>query len=113
MDDRVLSSLYDIRGCLNDIARYVGKRSKADYDSDDMLRAAVERKYLIIGEALNRIRKADLLVYMKIRESDKIVSFRNVLAHGYDVVNDDISWMIICDKIPLLKDDVNTLIGLL
>ena len=110
MDDRPRSCLYDIRDCLNDITRYVGKKTKSEYDADDMLRAAIERKYTIIGEALNRIKKQDLLVYMKIRESDKIVGFRNVLAHGYDIVNDDVSWMIICDKLPLLKNDVNLLL---
>ena len=110
MDDRVISSLYDIRGCINDIYRFIGNKGKDEYDNDDLLRSAVERKYMIIGEALNRIKKVDLVVFMMIRESDKIIGFRNVLAHGYDEINDDVSWMIICDKLPILKNDIIKLI---
>ena len=111
MDDRLLSALYDVRESVADILRYVGQKSKGEYDADDMLRAAVERKYLIIGEALNRIKKIDLMTFMKIRESDKIIGFRNILAHGYDQIDDDVSWMIICDKLPILRNDIHVLIG--
>lgn len=110
MDERALSALFDIRESISSIQRFVNGRSKEDYDSDDMMRAAIERKYMIIGEALTRLKKIDLAVFMRIREADKIVGFRNVLAHGYDEINDDVSWMIICDKLPILKSDVNGLL---
>jgi uncharacterized protein with HEPN domain len=110
MDDRLVAALFDVRQAVADISRYVGDKAKTDFERDDMLRAAVERKHLIIGEALTRIRKIDLIIFMKIREADKIVGFRNVLAHGYDMVDDDISWAIITDKLPILRNDIEALI---
>ena len=69
------------------------------YGSDDMLRSAIERKFEIIGEALTRIRnvRADLLP--RIREHRTIVSFRNILVHGYDRIDDRIVWGIIDEDV--------------
>ncbi|ETX01786.1 MAG: hypothetical protein ETSY1_06035 [Candidatus Entotheonella factor] len=46
--------LYDAQEAGDAIKRFVKNRSLLDYQSDDMLRSAVERKFEIIGEALNR-----------------------------------------------------------
>ncbi len=71
-----------------------------------MLRSAVERQYEIIGEALNRLRKLDPAMAAVITECDRIIGFRNVLAHGYDSVDDRISWDIVQNKLPVLEKDV-------
>ncbi|WP_131773871.1 HepT-like ribonuclease domain-containing protein, partial [Protofrankia symbiont of Coriaria myrtifolia] len=53
-------------------------QSLADYLSNAMLRAAVERQFEIIEEALNQLSKA-----APIPELPRIVAFRNILIHGY------------------------------
>jgi uncharacterized protein with HEPN domain len=62
------------------------------YRTDAMLRSAVERQLEIIGEALNRVTRIDADLASRVPDIGRIVGFRNVLAHGYDVVDDEIVW---------------------
>ena len=71
-----------------------------------MLKAAVERKFEIIGEALNRIKKVQPKILDEIRDYRKIIAFRNILIHGYDIVSDPIVWDIIQKDVPLLREDI-------
>ncbi len=57
------------------------------YLSDRKTQAAVERKFEIMGEALNRIHGADGELLGKIRDYRNIISFRSILAHGYDSID--------------------------
>jgi uncharacterized protein with HEPN domain len=72
--------------------------------------AALNEKIEIIGEALNRIRTEDPTVLEKIREYRNIVSFRNILAHGYDNIDDRIVWGIIEEDLDNLFEDVEGLL---
>ena len=53
MQRDVEKHLIDILEAANDIQQFVSGRAFDDYHSDRMLKAAVERKFEIIGEALN------------------------------------------------------------
>ena len=53
-----------------------------------MLRAAVERQFEIIGEALARLRKLDPEVCSAVTDAGRIIAFRNILIHGYADVDD-------------------------
>ena len=55
MKDDLLKHLYDIREAASAIFRFVFGKSFADYEQDELLRSGVERKFEIIGEALNRV----------------------------------------------------------
>jgi len=111
MEDEVLKHLYDIREAASAIRGFVAGRTFEDYRQDELLRSGVERKLEIIGEALNRIKKADHGVLGKIREHRNVVSFRNILAHGYDSIDDRIVWGIIQEDLDNLLEDVDKLIG--
>ena len=110
MEDRILKHLYDIREAASAILRFVQGKTFEDYRVDELLRSGVERKFEIIGEALNRINQVDPSVLSKIREHRSIVSFRNLLAHGYDSIEDRIVWGIIEDDLGHLLEDVEHLI---
>lgn len=76
-----------------------------------MLRAAVERKFEIIGEALKQMFQYDPEQEAYITHAPRIIAFRNQLIHGYSRVSDEVVWSIIHDYLPLLKDEAAQLIG--
>ncbi|HNT36757.1 MAG TPA: DUF86 domain-containing protein, partial [bacterium] len=94
------------------ILQVTDDKSPADYEADDVLRAAVERHFEIIGEAMNRIARYDSEIAMRITDYDRIISFRNVLIHGYDLVDDQAVWSVIRENVPELKKQVQELLKL-
>jgi hypothetical protein len=55
MEDDLLKHLYDIKEAAAAILRFVRGKTFDDYERDELLRSGVERKFEIIGEALNRV----------------------------------------------------------
>lgn len=111
MEDETRKHLYDIQESAFWIFAFVSGKSFDDYRRDELLRSGVERKFEIIGEALNRIKRDDPTALENIREQRSIVSFRNILAHGYDTIDDRIVWGIIEEELTDLLQDVEQLLG--
>jgi len=88
MAENILKHLYDAREAARAIFRFVRGKMLDDYERDALLRSGVERKFEIIGEALNRVRQDDPAILDQIREHRSIVSLRNILVHGYDSIDD-------------------------
>ena len=101
---------HDPRKALEDMRRAAG-RSLDDYRADEILRSVVERKFEIIGEALKRLQNADPSLAAQIPEQRDIISFRNVLIHGYDVIDDEVVWNIVQNDLPALKLRVDSLLA--
>jgi uncharacterized protein with HEPN domain len=110
MKDEVLAHLHDIVQAGKAVNEFVEGRSFADYTSDEQLRSAVERKFEIMGEALNRIRRDESAVLEHIRDHRNIISFRNILVHGYDTIDDLIVWGVIEEGLDNLITDARTLL---
>jgi uncharacterized protein with HEPN domain len=110
MQPEVKSLLVDIQHAVAGIDLFVVGKSLEDFNADLMLRRAVERQFEIIGEAVTRMRKVNPAVADSISESHGIVSFRNVLSHGYDTVRNPITWRIILEKLPVLRREVDELL---
>lgn len=103
--------LFDIIEAGQRVRRFVGQRSFAQYVGDELVRAAVERQFEIMGEALNQLRRLDAMLVLEIREHSKITAFRNLLIHGYAEIDDAIVWSIMVEKLPLLLEDAQTLLN--
>jgi uncharacterized protein with HEPN domain len=110
MEDDLLKHLYDAREAVSAILRFVRSKTFEEYEQDELLRSGVERKFEIIGEALNRIGRDNLSILGRIREHRNIISFRNILSHGYDSIDNRIVWGIIEEDLDKLLEDVETLI---
>ena len=82
----------------------------AAYAANPMAQAAVERKFEIIGEALNQLSKLDTAVTARIPDLAQIVAFRNQLIHGYATVNVSTVWNISQTALPALRDAVQGLL---
>ena len=93
------------------LAQFTTGKSFTDYDSDAMLRAAVEREFEIIGEALGQLAKLDAELAAGISEQRAIVAFRNILIHGYAEVDDRLVWDVVETKLPTLIREIDALLG--
>ena len=100
MNEESLKHYFDALGAARAIRRFSKGKSFEDYCSDDMLASAIERKFEIIGEALNRIRKTHSEDLNVISDWPAIIGFRNILAHAYDHVEDSVVWGIVVGQIP-------------
>ena len=102
--------LYDIRQAADLLAAFTAGRVFADYEADAMLRAAVERQFEIIGEALAQLARLDEGLALRISEHRRIIAFRNILIHGYVDVDDRLVWDIIETRLPALRREVAALL---
>lgn len=80
----------------------------AAYKANHLLKAAVERKIEIIGEALNKASRLES--HIASTNKEKIISTRNRIIHGYDAVDDNMIWEIVVNHLPLLKTEVEKLL---
>ena len=80
--------LFDVQEAAKLVRTFTAGRTFTDYQADPMLRSAVERQFEIMGEALNKLAKLDPATAARISDYRRIVSFRNVLIHGYDSIQD-------------------------
>lgn len=85
-------------------------QSFADYQANAMLRAAVERQFEIIGEALNQLSQVDPAMASHIPDLPRIVAFRNILIHGYATVDDALVWQVLVDKLPGVQQALTELL---
>src|ERR1035437_8049160 len=101
--------LFDIQESINSINEFLGdKRDFKEYTDNKLLRRGIERELEIIGEAASRILKIDESI--KIDNARKIVDLRNWVIHGYDKIDDVITWGIISRQLPILKKQVDELL---
>ncbi len=75
-----------------------------------MLTSAVERQFIIIGEAVNALSSIDAETISLISGHRSIIEFRNRLAHRYFDVSNETVWIIINNHLPVLRREVAELI---
>ena len=103
--------LEDIRLASAHILKFTSDKTFDDYENDQMLQSAVERQFEIIGEALNRLSGVDADTVSKISHFQRIISFRNILIHGYDIVENTVVWDVIQQDLPKLHRQVKNLLN--
>ena len=101
--------LHDIQDAGGHIREFTKGMSREDYCKSELVKAAVERKFAIIGEALVRLRDEYPSLLEQISDTEKIIGFRNVLVHGYDIIDDPTVWSAIESNLPKLLEEVKAL----
>lgn len=109
MELEVKKLIYDLDQATEQIVTFTHGKQLRDYKSDALLRSGVERQFEIVGEALNRLKKADPMLITRITDYQRIIGFRNVLAHGYDIISDDIVWDIVQNKLATLRQEITAI----
>jgi uncharacterized protein with HEPN domain len=72
---------------LRKVPQFLAERTLDEYLADELCQSAVERQLEVAGDALGQLRKLDPALFNKIPDGALIVAFRNVLAHGYAVLD--------------------------
>lgn len=81
------------------------------YLGSDEKRSAVERQFLIIGEAVAALRRQWPELAQSISQAPFIIGFRNVLAHDYASVDDETVYATAIGDIPQLLRECEALLG--
>jgi len=110
MRRRVVKLLEDVRDAGALIQAYLAATTEAGFLENIMLRDAVQRRFEVMGEALRRLRAEDELLAARVTRLQQIVDFRNVLAHGYDAVDDRRVWRIAQTRLPTLMQEIADLL---
>ena len=103
--------LVDMRKAGLAVSSFVQGKSLADYSKDLLVRSAVERQLEILGEAVRQLRDLDPVLVARVSEHQRIIAFRNILAHGYDVLDENIVWQVVSEKLPVLLREVDVVLA--
>ena len=107
-DARVL--LWDIEQAAAAIERFITGLDFETYANSELVHTAVERKFEIIGEALSQLAKRDAVLASRIPKLRDIIDFRNLLIHGYALVEHESVWQIAHESLPGLRAAVADLV---
>ena len=102
--------LYDIVKACDAIISYTKGMDNIGYLQDRMIQDAVERNFITIGEALNRIKTEAPEISSQIVDSKKIIAFRNVVVHAYDMIESEVVWDVVQSEIEQLKGECQKLL---
>ena len=103
------SYLADMLTFAREVLTFTKGRSRSDYETDAVLRRAVERATELIGEAASNVSDSTRAAYPEI-PWPKIVGQRHVLIHDYGDVDDDLVWNLVELEIPRLASILDRIV---
>lgn len=102
--------LWDALQFARNTAVAVGDASEEVFIQGGPVAWATERQLELVGEALGKLRQSAPDVAERIPALAKIVGMRNVLVHGYLIVNPRIVWLAATEQVPQLIPVLETLL---
>ncbi|MFQ5751727.1 MAG: DUF86 domain-containing protein [bacterium] len=108
-EERDLALLWDMREAARDILKFVRGVTYTKFAANKILRYAVERQLLVIGEAAKHISESFKQAHPEIPWSS-IIAQRNVLAHEYGEVLIERIWLVATERISELISLLDPLI---
>ena len=115
MDSYVRDLLSDIVRSIDEIHEFSNGLTIEDfklYLSNKMMRRAIERDLIIIGEAMHDIVKVDHSRVMRIKNSRRVIELRNDVVHSYDDLANEKIWQFIWTELPYLRKEVSHILDL-
>ena len=94
-----------------DALEFIESKTLADYQSDKGLRAMVERKLFVVGEAIAQIRTWHPETAERLEDVREIIGFRNILAHGYFALDHARVYDIATGFLPKLVESVSVMLA--
>lgn len=102
--------LFDVWQACELLDQFSAGKTLSNYQSDALLRSAVERQFEIVGEALNQAIKVDPSLAGRVTDASRIIAFRNRLIHAYSGISDEVVWGILDVFLPRLRLEINELL---
>lgn len=99
--ERDLALLWDMREAVREIVEFMQGTEFAHFASNKMLRYAVERQLIVLGEAAKKISEEFRKDHPEISWRG-LVGQRNVLAHEYGDILIERIWLAATESIPAL-----------
>ena len=111
LDPEVRSRFYDIADCCEWIAKHLAGVVFDDFFASRLIRSAVERELITIGEAVRIILQIDEALESHVTDARGIVDLRNLLVHGYRRLDPRTLWTIATIEVPVLLSETQILLG--
>ncbi len=108
-EERDLAYLWDMLDAGKAVMEFIADQTYHDYASDRKLRNAIERNIEIIGEAANKVSKSFQKNNPQIPWG-KIIAQRNVIAHEYGEIEDELLWRVAKQHVPELVSQMARLL---
>jgi uncharacterized protein with HEPN domain len=108
-EDREQSYLWDMQTAAREVIGFMKNVKFAQFEKDKLLRSAVERQLLIIGEAANHISPQFRSKHPQIAWPD-LIALRNILAHEYGEVLTVRVWLAATKSAPELLESLKGMI---
>lgn len=89
----------------------VSGKSLREYEANIRLRHQIEREFMIIGEAIDRLDKQEPQLAAQITDFRGYIGLRNVLNHGYPDVDHPTMWRTIEVELPIWVRELNELLA--
>lgn len=102
--------LQDIIAACDAIEIFIAGLTKDVVLNNDLILSAVLRKLEIIGEASSRLSPELHSNHTEV-EWNKIIGFRNILAHQYFSCDLDLTWEVAANRVGPLKNQVKAILA--
>lgn len=110
VNPRAAKLLWDVLDAARFVADAIASRDADGFAADPMLRLAIERQLITIGEALARLRRDAPEVAPQVPLLHQAVGLRNILVHNYDGAEPGVVWDAASVHLPVL---VAAILGLI
>lgn len=102
--------LWDARHAARAVLRYAEGKRFEDYLADELLRSAIERQMITIGEALRAALSLDSSLASHFPDASQIIAFRNRVVHGYFDISNETVWDVLSNDLPGLIVTIDMLL---
>ena len=109
MQHKLEKLVQDAQSSCEELHRFTHGKTYEDVLDDRGLQLILERLFEILGEALYRLRNVDEAAFQQITDGHRIIGTRNLLAHGYDIVDHEILWAAVQSSLKHLEEDLERL----
>jgi uncharacterized protein with HEPN domain len=108
-EDRDMGFVWDMQEAAKDVHAFVLGISLDKFNQNRMIRFAIERQLLVIGEAANHISDAFKLKHPEIPWL-QLIGQRNILAHQYGEIIAERIWQTATISIPTLLSSLQKIL---